>query len=142
VPVERKIVFKLGGRWCALSLDRVAGVDDPGEMRIVPGAPRAVVGLSEWRGRVVTVLDLAILTGAPPFSGLRCLVALAPPLDGTALLVPAPVDLRSPEAPDAASHNPSTPILLDPVALVSRVGAEVSRLARSGAGGRLPRRGI
>lgn len=135
-------MFKLDGRWCALSLDRVAGVDDPGEMRIVPGAPRAVAGLTEWRGRVVTVLDLAILTGAPPFSGLRCLVALAPPLDGTAFLVPAPVALRSHDAPHAASRNLSTPSLLDPIALVSDVAAEVSRLARSAPGGRLPRRNI
>ena len=51
-----------------MSLDRVAGVDDPGEMRIVPGAPPSVVGLTEWRGRVVTVLDLAILTGTAAFS--------------------------------------------------------------------------
>ena len=142
MPAERRIVFKLDGRGCALSLDRVAGVDDPGEMRIVPGAPRAVVGLTEWRGRVLTVLDLAIMTGAPPFSGLRCLVVLAPPLDGTAFLVPAPVDLRSHEPPDGPSRNPSTLLLLDPVGLVSVVGAEVSRLAGSGAGRPLPGRGI
>ena len=95
---ERRIVFRLGGRLCALSLDHIAGVDDPGEMRIVPGAPPAVVGLTEWRGRVVTVLDLGVLAGTEPQHGLRCVVALCPPLEGTALLVPTPIELRSGES--------------------------------------------
>jgi hypothetical protein len=113
-----------------MNLDRVAGVDDPGEMRVVPGAPPSVVGLTEWRGRVVTVLDLPILVGAGASSALRCVVALRPPLDGTALLVPTPIELRSGEPPETGGEATS-PTLLDPTVLVSRTGAEIARLART-----------
>jgi hypothetical protein len=138
VPLERRIVFSLGGRPCALSLDRVAGVDDPGEMRIVPGAPPAVVGLMEWRGRVVTVLDLATLTGTAALRGLRCVVALRSPLDGTALLVPTPVELRSEECPSAGADAASATTLLDPIALVSCLGADVVPRVRGRTDERLP----
>lgn len=50
----------------ALPLDRVAEVFETVPITRLPDAPRCVLGLMNVRGRVVPVLDLAVLLGLPP----------------------------------------------------------------------------
>jgi hypothetical protein len=65
-------------------------------VRSVPGTPPEIVGLAEWRGSLLTVLDLPLLLGsraAERDEREACLVRLATPLRGVAFFLPAPVRL-------------------------------------------------
>jgi chemotaxis signal transduction protein len=90
---QRAIVFVLGGRRYALRVAAAAGLAECGPIREVPGAPPAVVGLTEWRGNILTVLDLPHLLGHPPGEAPPCLVRLASPMDRAALLLTANVTM-------------------------------------------------
>jgi chemotaxis signal transduction protein len=146
-PVARLIRFRIGERDLAIRMSSIAGLLAPFRLRPVSGVPRGVVGLSEWRGRLLTVLDLCGLLGA---GGLEdgadaCLIRLVEPYGATALRVPAPVALirhRAPILPadpdgdlgpahagvaiiDGVAHD-----LLDPRAIVAeldREGRDASR---------------
>jgi len=96
-----------------------------------------VLGLTEWRGRLLTVLDLPYLledegTDAPP-----CVVRLASPLRHTALVIRAVVrvdvsDSRE-RSPAAAGASGVSPTLIDPAALVARLEAEILSPPHAGA---------
>lgn len=59
------VVVRLGGGRFALPMDAVAEVGrTPGVTR-VPGTPRWVRGVTNWRGRILGVLDLGDLLGLP-----------------------------------------------------------------------------
>jgi chemotaxis signal transduction protein len=88
---ERAIFFVLGDRRYALRVAAAAGLAECGPIREVPGAPPAVVGLTEWRGNILTVFDLPRLLGHPPGEAPPFLVRLAPPMDRAALLLTANV---------------------------------------------------
>jgi chemotaxis signal transduction protein len=93
---ERVLRFALGENEYALRLRDVAGLASLGPVRAVPGAPPEVVGLAEWRGSLLTVLDLPLLLGrgaAERDERETCLVQLAAPLRGVAFFLPAPVYL-------------------------------------------------
>jgi hypothetical protein len=85
------LLFDLGDRSCALRVSSVRGLAECGPLRPVPGAPPFVAGLTEWRGNVVTVLDLSRLLGTGRGAGSARLIPLAPPYQQTALLVEARV---------------------------------------------------
>jgi chemotaxis signal transduction protein len=113
---ERALLFEFSGRSYGLKLGAVEGLGEPGSIRSVAGAPDAVLGLSDWKGRLLTVVDLAALLGEqPPAPEERepCLVRLASPLEHTALWVPVAVRLgwvaAEPDSPAAepfhASHS-------------------------------------
>lgn len=51
-----------GGRY-AVPMDRVAEVGRPPHLTRVPGLPGWVLGVANWRGRVLAVLDLAEMLG-------------------------------------------------------------------------------
>lgn len=60
------VVVRLGGGRFALPMDAVAEVGrTPGVTR-VPGTPAWVRGVTNWRGRILGVLDLRDLLGLPP----------------------------------------------------------------------------
>ena len=88
-PRERLLVVRLASGRYTLPLAAVSDLAECSWLRQVPGAPDCVLGLSAWRGGVVTVLDLARLLGAEHDPGARCLVHLAAPLDHLAFAVPA-----------------------------------------------------
>lgn len=67
----------------------MGGVAECGPIRRIPGAPSPVVGLAEWRGHVLTVVDLALLLGHPPGDAQATLVRLAAPLEQAALWLTA-----------------------------------------------------
>ena len=59
------VVVRLGGGRFALPMDAVAEVGrTPGVTR-VPGTPHWVRGVTNWRGRILGVLDLCDLLGLP-----------------------------------------------------------------------------
>lgn len=117
--MERALLFTLGGREYALRLAQVDGLCEPGPVRPVHDAPAGVTGLTEWRGRLVTVLDLAALLGAEGAEERASIVRLAPPLEHSALHVPAVMRLGWIE--DEVAEAPR---LLDPLALVTRTAAD------------------
>ena len=117
----RFLSFRAGCRLYAIALDQVSGLADCGPIRSVYGAPPEVLGLSEWRGRLLTVLDLPGLLGEPESAGPMCLIRLAGTMTRTALRVPAPVSLQNPGGPSQGDRT----ILVDPVELVSQLETEI-----------------
>lgn len=70
VPLERAlcILFSRGEDRYAVRADEVHKVIEPSWLNRLPRLPPAVVGITQHRGRVVTVVDIALLFGsrAPP----------------------------------------------------------------------------
>ena len=125
------IFFELDSGPYALRLDAVAEVVRAGPVRRVPLAGSAVRGLGERRGRPIAIVDLPRLLddGSPEIASTH-LVRLAPPLDGTALWVPAEILSGAGHAADVpGTGRPHVVIdgrphvLLDPEALVRRAAA-------------------
>jgi hypothetical protein len=110
-PAPARIVrFRLRDRTYAISMERISGLAPIGRVRAVPGAPSGVHGLVEWRGRLLTVLDFAVLVDDGAGDGTPCLVRLAEPFGATALLVPATVHLeRLRGFPDRVPTDPTLP---------------------------------
>jgi hypothetical protein len=136
---RRALLFALGGRNYAIGAAAVGGVAECGPIRQVPGAPSAVVGLAEWRGNVLTVLDLPHLLGHPAGDAQPCLVRLAPPLQQAALFLTAYVSVaeilgepdaegaerESPEFMARFEHKGSVVRLIDPVGLFRHVKGQL-----------------
>ena len=101
------VVVTLGGRRLAVPMAALAAVADLGEVTTLPLTPAWLLGVSNLRGSVVPVVDLATLLGWPPGrSGQRALVlrdgrfALAAPID--AVHAVRWLELPSAAAPPAA----------------------------------------
>lgn len=62
---EEVVVVRLGGSRYALAMDSVAEVGRPPALTRVPGLPAWLAGVANWRGRVLSVLDLRPLLDAP-----------------------------------------------------------------------------
>jgi chemotaxis signal transduction protein len=139
------LLFALGSDAYAIRVSKILGLAACGTVRLVPGAPAWVVGLVEWRGNVLTVLDLPLLLGHTDGAAPTCLLPLAPPLQQTALVLPSKVRmaefLGDPAAPGAEKDaNADAPFegcfrhegglvrLIDPARLAPR--AEHRGLAR------------
>jgi len=121
---EQHIVFALGSGLHALNLKEISGVADAGVVRKVPRAPLAVLGLAEWRGRLITVIDLPHLLGERCDPGSASLLRLAPPLDHLAFFVPAHVEVRSLDTigdPGKGEGGEKTPRILEPGDLLARI---------------------
>ena len=110
----RCLVFRLQRGRYAIPLPAVSGFGDVGEVRRVPGAPPAVMGLVEWRGRLLTLIDLPQLLRDAPHADPPCMVRLAPPRDHIAFRVPAVVLVRDLEQEGEPARR-----LLDPAALLA-----------------------
>jgi chemotaxis signal transduction protein len=67
-PAERAlcILFTRGDDRYAVRADEVHKVTEPGWLNRLPRLPPAVVGITHHRGRVVTVVDLAVLFSSDP----------------------------------------------------------------------------
>jgi purine-binding chemotaxis protein CheW len=59
------LVVRLGEERASIALDHIIEVYRSGELTPIPGAQAPVVGLIAWRGRVLTVLDIAHTRGRP-----------------------------------------------------------------------------
>lgn len=107
---SRLVRFRLRDRSYGIAMSRISGLAPIGPVRAVPGAPNGVHGLVEWRGRLLTVLDFAVLVDDAAGAGTPCLVRLAEPYGATALLVPATVHLeRLRGTPDRLPADPALP---------------------------------
>jgi len=115
---ERLLLFELGRKRYALPLARVAGLATCGAIRSIPGSPPTVIGLTEWRGRLFTVIDLPAMLGADPDAAPSCLVRLAAPLERTALTLPARVQLglRNPGEPRIEPSDFDPPVVAERIA--------------------------
>jgi chemotaxis signal transduction protein len=127
-PSRRTLGFELDGQRFALRLADVGGLANCGPIRAVPGSPPAVLGLTEWRGTLLTVLDLPRLLDVAGDGAEPCLVRLAPPLRGVALYLPAVVrvlraDRDRRDDRDAGASRRT----IDPIALVRGLEAEIRR---------------
>jgi len=136
---ERLLLFDMGSRWYAVREAAVTGLIDSGPVRPVPGAPDAVVGLTDWRGHVMTLIDLHRVLDDAPVEGPSCIVRLAAPLERTALRVHSTLRLvemciADPDAGDAEcstpevqcrfEHDGRTVSLLDPQGIIRRVATQ------------------
>lgn len=62
---ETAIVLRVGDARYALSMTAVAEVARVPPVTRVPGAPDWVAGVANWRGRILAVVDLRRVLGAP-----------------------------------------------------------------------------
>jgi len=60
------VLVRLGEDRYALPLAGISEVGRPGVLTRVPGVPGWVAGVTNWRGRVLAVLDLAVLLRGQP----------------------------------------------------------------------------
>ena len=80
----RWVGFQLAGQSYALDIRKVQEVLVAAEIEPVPGAPRAVLGVINLRGRIVTVVDPALCLGFPAGGNAgRCTVVVADSGDDT-----------------------------------------------------------
>ncbi len=135
----RVLMFDLESCRYALRAAAVNGLAECGPVREVPGAPRALLGLVEWRGHLLTVLDLPQLLGHATPNGPACLIRLAPPLQGTSLFLPVNVRMATlasptpaaepgaaePGAAETVEHEGRLIRLIDPSTLVRRTEKEL-----------------
>lgn len=63
--VGRLILFSVGGEWFALPIEEVKEIHPLGRITRVPNAPRGVLGITNLRGKVLTLCDLQACRGAP-----------------------------------------------------------------------------
>ena len=59
------VVVRLAGTRYSVAMDAVAEVGRPPHVTRVPGVPAWIAGVANWRGRVLPVVDLRVLLGAP-----------------------------------------------------------------------------
>ena len=102
---RRVLLFALGSQRYALPATKVAGLGACGRTRAIPGAPPAVLGLVEWRGHLLTALDVPRLLSQEPGSGRPCLVRLARPMHRVALYIPASLQMCEVTAECRATPN-------------------------------------
>lgn len=57
------VLLRVGDESLAVPVDRVREVDRIGEVAPVPGAPAGILGVRTLRGRVLPVVDLALVLG-------------------------------------------------------------------------------
>ena len=68
LPSQSACVFTLGEESCAIHVRQISAVVTLGTLTRVPGAPPALVGVTNVRGTVVPVVDLRPLLGLRPAS--------------------------------------------------------------------------
>lgn len=65
MTMEPLLYVRAGGQRCGLPLAQVLAVIEPGPVQAVPGRLAALRGITEARGRMVSLLNLGALLGAP-----------------------------------------------------------------------------
>ena len=89
--------FHLGRDWFSLPLAQVREISPAGRIAPVPLAPPVVRGITNWRGRVITLIDVAKVFDRPlpPARAAvdRLALILADPYGHLGLYVHAPVEI-------------------------------------------------
>ncbi len=97
--------FRLGRDRYALAVETVGAVAAVPSLRRVPAAPRAILGVAECRGEIVTVLDLPWLLDESAGSGEPSIVVLGGALGASALYVPAALAVSRADAVRGAEED-------------------------------------
>lgn len=105
---QAALTFRLARRSYALPLRRTSGVRDMGTVRGIPGAPPAWLGLTDWSGHVLSVIDLPHVLGDAAVDDARMLVRLEHPHQDVALYVPTHLGLTQVEIDDEAGTETLT----------------------------------
>jgi purine-binding chemotaxis protein CheW len=92
------LLVAIGDERYAVPIQEVREVASVGELTPVPGAPRAVMGVQNLRGQVVTVVDLGALLGTSTPVARRALVVVEDGGDPVALAVDTVVDVGAVDA--------------------------------------------
>jgi purine-binding chemotaxis protein CheW len=87
------LLVGIGDERYALPIQEVGEVAPVGELTPVPGAPRAVMGVQNLRGRVVAVVDLGAVLGTSTPAARRAVVVVEDAGDPVALAVDTVVDV-------------------------------------------------
>jgi purine-binding chemotaxis protein CheW len=128
-PAPEVLLFDVGGQRFAVPLGAVREVFNLGPLTPVPTAPGAVAGVTNLRGQVVPVLDLALLLEV----GLHRLrlgdPAVLVEADGVraALLVERVVGIRRRPGAGAAPLPEQPATLLEVAPLLGRITAQLAR---------------
>lgn len=95
--VARWVCFELAGQLYGLEILKVQEVLADAEIETVPGAPYTVLGISNLRGCIVTVMDLRRRLGLPPRGepGPTCVIVVDGAGEAVGLRVDRVVDVRS-----------------------------------------------
>jgi chemotaxis signal transduction protein len=96
-PLHPVLVFELGAEMFGVRLDAVREIHRATYLRRVPLAPRAIRGLTDVRGRMVTGVDLPSLLAGQELGAdvAGHLAILAEPRDHLALWFASEIDLRN-----------------------------------------------
>jgi len=70
-PLKNLVGFLVGDVQYAVPIARVREIANPLEVVALPHAPRAVSGVSDYRGEVVPVVDMRVRFGLPPHERTR-----------------------------------------------------------------------
>lgn len=93
----RWVCFELAGQLYGLEILKVQEVLASAEIESVPGAPAQILGISNLRGSIVTILDLRLRLGLPVRTdeGPVCVVVVDGFGEAVGLRVDRVVDVRS-----------------------------------------------
>jgi len=140
----RVLLFRLERREYAIFLSHVSGLLDASRISKVTGAPGSVLGLTPWRGRLLTILDLPTLVGDAPTDDRPSLVRLTGPFTNTALFVPAALTMENLAVDEMRPcQTPGLPVegiltvgsetilVLDPAVLIERLENEIIGVSAS-----------
>jgi purine-binding chemotaxis protein CheW len=145
--LARWVCFELAGQLYGLEILKVQEVLADAEVESVPGAPHTVLGISNLRGCIVTVMDLRRRLSLPPRGepGPTCVIVVDGAGEAVGLRVDRVVDVRSirvgavkpaPETGPRASavlgvvtRSGEVLTLLDAAALIAPLAESAERLA-------------
>jgi len=84
---QATLVFSLGGESFGVRLETVREISEAGSIAPVPRAPDSIRGLTDVRGRMITVIDLPMMVGATADASSRGrLMILSEPSGGPSRL--------------------------------------------------------
>jgi len=132
------LAVDIAGERIALPLEAIVHVHRATEVTPVPGAPARVVGLVAWRGRVLTVVDLAERGGNVEIGEQSRVLVLGERRAAFGLLVDAVDDVVSVDAADVGPIDDAAPEraalfrgVTGDATLVADGGAIIERFTRS-----------
>lgn len=103
------LVFRLGDRCCAFSLEQVAEVIEPPTVWPVPCAPRCYTGAMNFHGTIVAVIDLPCFLGQAGSVPGEKVIVLAPAVAALAFQVDRVVRITPAEFTPRQDAAPSDP---------------------------------